>query len=125
MQHGAIFKNAPPKAAAKLFLSWLTSRTAQQQLFAPRTWSVRKDVAPPAGLRPLATYHQTNVAGFQAFMSDRNAVERFRSQVQLYVGQVAGPDPADPTNTLGLTPGKFRPDPVPCGRRPQGWRPPP
>jgi hypothetical protein len=34
-------------------------------------------------------------------------VERFRSQVQLYVGQVVGPDPADPTNTLGLTPGKF------------------
>jgi len=107
VQHGAIFKNAPHKAAAKLFLSWLTSRTAQQQLIAPWTWSVRKDVAPPAGLRPLATYHQTDVAGFQAFMSDRDAVERFRSQLQLYVGQVVGPDPADPTNTLGLTPGKF------------------
>src|SRR6185437_12467550 len=74
---------------------------------APWTWSVRKDIAPPAGLRPLATYHQTDVAGFQAFMSDRDAVERFRSQVQLYVGQVVGPDP------------------VPGGRRPQSWRPPP
>lgn len=31
VQHGAIFKNAPHKAAVKLFLSWLTSRTAQQQ----------------------------------------------------------------------------------------------
>jgi len=107
VQHGAIFKNAPHKTAAKLFLSWLTSRTAQQQLIAPWTWPVRKDIAPPAGLRPLATYHQTDVAGFQAFMSDRDAVERFRSQVQLYVGQVLGPDPADPTNTLGLTPGTF------------------
>ena len=73
----------------------------------PWTWPVRKDVAPPAGLRPLATYHQTDVAGFQAFMSDRDAVERFRSQVQLYTGPVVGPDPADPTDTLGLTPGKF------------------
>jgi hypothetical protein len=41
------------------------------------------------------------------FMSDRAAVERFRSQLQLYVGSVTGADPADPDNTLGLTPGTF------------------
>ncbi|MDX6313848.1 MAG: hypothetical protein QOF44_3312 [Streptomyces sp.] len=44
------------------------------------------------------------------FMSDRAAVERFRSQLQLSVGSVTGADPADPAdpdNTLGLTPGTF------------------
>jgi hypothetical protein len=40
-------------------------------------------------------------------MSDRAAVDRFRSQVELYVGPVHGPDPGDPTGTLGRTPGRF------------------
>jgi hypothetical protein len=40
-------------------------------------------------------------------MSDRGAVERFRTQVELYVGKVTGADPADPDGTLGRTPGAF------------------
>jgi hypothetical protein len=44
---------------------------------------------------------------FPRFMSDRAAVERFRSQVELYVGAVTGPDPADPSASLGRTPGRF------------------
>jgi hypothetical protein len=64
-------------------------------------------VAPPTGLRALSIYKNTNTAAFAAFMADRAAVERFRSQLQLYVGQVTGVDPADPTGTLGLTPGKL------------------
>ncbi|MEV2215808.1 hypothetical protein AB0H86_31015 [Streptomyces sp. NPDC050997] len=35
------------------------------------------------------------------------AVERFRSQVELYFGQVKGADPGDPGGTLGRTPGAF------------------
>lgn len=46
-------------------------------------------------------------APFAKFMKNRDAVERFRSQVELYVGQVEGADPADPTDTLGRTPGAF------------------
>jgi ABC-type Fe3+ transport system substrate-binding protein len=107
VQTGAIFKQAPHKAAARLFLSWITSQAFQKQDIATWTWSVRKDVAPPTGLRPLADYKQTNVANFAAFMANRAEVEEFRAQLQLYVGQVQGPDPADPTNSLGLTPGAF------------------
>jgi ABC-type Fe3+ transport system substrate-binding protein len=107
VQHGAIFKQTRHKAAAELFMSWITSQSFQKQDIATFTWSVRKDVAPPAGLRPLATYKQTNVANFNAFMANRAAAEEFRSEVQLYVGQVEGPDPADPDNSLGLTPGGF------------------
>ena len=40
-------------------------------------------------------------------MADRGAVERFRSQLHLYVGEVQGPDPADPAGSLGLIPGAF------------------
>jgi ABC-type Fe3+ transport system substrate-binding protein len=107
VQHGAIFKQAKHKAAAKLFLSWITSQGFQKQGIATWTWPVRTDVAPPAGLRPLADYKQTSVNNFNAFMADRAAVERFRSHLQVYVGQVQGPDPADPAGTLGLNPGAF------------------
>jgi len=106
-QRGAIFKQAKHKAAGKLFLSWLTSKSTQEHAIATWTWSVRHDVAPPAGLRPLASYGNTDPNAFAAFMSDRGAVERFRGQVELYVGKVDGPDPADPAGALGRTPGGF------------------
>jgi ABC-type Fe3+ transport system substrate-binding protein len=106
-QRGAIFKDAKHKAAAKLFMSWLTSKDAQTNLFASWTWSVRRDVATPPGLKPLSAYENTDPDAFARFMSDRAEVERFRSQVERYVGRVQGADPADPDNTLGPTPGRF------------------
>lgn len=107
VQRGAIFKQAPHKAGAKLFLSWLGSQATQKNAIATWTWSVRKDIAPPTGLQPLASYKNTDPKAFAKFMSDRAAVERFRSQVELYFGQVEGADPGDPTGTLGRTPGAF------------------
>lgn len=106
-QRGAIFKEAPHGAGAKLFLSWLTSQATQQHAIASWTWSVRKDVAPPAGLEPLSSYGNTDQNAFVRFMSDRPAVERFRARVEQYVGPVVGPDPADPAGSLGETPGAF------------------
>ncbi|MDH6436849.1 ABC-type Fe3+ transport system substrate-binding protein [Streptomyces sp. SAI-144] len=106
-QRGAIFKNAPHKAGAKLFLGWLNSKSTQEHAIATWTWSVRKDVAPPVGLKPLASYKNTNPKAFAKFMADRDAVERFRSQVELYFGQVKGADPGDPQDTLGRYPGAF------------------
>ncbi|MGW3649654.1 ABC transporter substrate-binding protein [Streptomyces sp. NPDC000878] len=106
-QRGAIFKDAPHKAGAKLFMSWLDSQAVQKNAIATWTWSVREDVAPPTGLKPLASYKNTDPKAFARFMSDRAAVERFRSQVELYFGRVEGADPGDPTGTLGRTPGGF------------------
>ncbi|MCT9083225.1 ABC transporter substrate-binding protein [Streptomyces fulvoviolaceus] len=106
-QRGAIFDKAPHKAGAKLFMSWLNSEATQENAIATWTWSVRKDVAPPTGLKPLASYKNTDPKAFAKFMSDRASVERFRSQVELYFGQVKGVDPGDPDNTLGRTPGGF------------------
>ena len=106
-QRGAIFKDAPHRAGAKLFLSWLTSQATQQYAIASWTWSVRKDVAPPAGLEPLSSYQNTDPSDFVRFMSNRAAVDRVRARVEQYVGPVEGPDPADPAGTLGDTPGAF------------------
>ncbi len=106
-QRGAILRRAKHKATAKLFLSWLTSQQGQAGAIASWTWPVRSDVAPPAWLKPLADYRTTDAREFPRFMSDRAAVERFRSQVELYVGRVQGADPADPDGTLGPAPGGF------------------
>jgi ABC-type Fe3+ transport system substrate-binding protein len=106
-QRGAIFKDAKHRAAAKLFMSWLTSKAAQTNVISSWAWSVRRDVAPPAGLKPLSSYTNTDPDAFARFMSDRAEVERFRSRVERYVGRVEGADPADPDNTLGRTPGRF------------------
>ncbi|MCX4767276.1 hypothetical protein OG562_41185 [Streptomyces sp. NBC_01275] len=78
-----------------------------QNVIASFTWPVRTDVAPPTGLKPLADYRTTDPLAFPKFMSGRAAVDRFKSQVELYVGAVQGPNPADPQNTLGRTPGRF------------------
>jgi len=106
-QRGAILTRAKHKATAKLFVSWLTSAAAQASVIASWTWSVRSDITPPNGLKPLADYATTDPAAFPKFMSDRAAVERFRSQIELYVGRAQGGDPADPDNTLGRAPGAF------------------
>jgi ABC-type Fe3+ transport system substrate-binding protein len=104
-QHGAIFKDAAHPEAAKLLLSWLVSAETQKNAIATWTWPVRKDVAGPAWLKPLADYKNTDPTAFAKFMSDRGAVEHFRSQLELYFGQVSGPDPASPEAPLGLAPG--------------------
>jgi ABC-type Fe3+ transport system substrate-binding protein len=105
-QHAAIFREAKHPAAAKLFLSWLTSADAQQAAIATWTWPVRKDVPQPAWLKPLSAYKNTDPAAFHAFMSDRAGAERFRSQLELYFRSVSGPDPASPDRPLGLVPGQ-------------------
>jgi hypothetical protein len=50
------------------------------------------------------SYTTTDPTAFPEFMRDWAAVERFRTQIELYVGRVAGSNPADPNKTLGRTP---------------------
>jgi hypothetical protein len=65
-------------------------------------WSVRTDVTPPAGLKPIWEYPNAHVDGFPRFMADRAAVERWKQTFALYFGEVKG----DPTpGWLGLHPG--------------------
>ncbi|QYX76987.1 ABC transporter substrate-binding protein [Streptomyces akebiae] len=98
-QRIAILKQAANPTAAKLFLSWQISTERQSS----GGWSVRTDVAPPAGLKPIWEYPEANVDGFPRFMEDRAAVERWKQTFALYFGEVKGdPTPGWP----GLHPGR-------------------
>ncbi|KHN50660.1 ABC transporter substrate-binding protein [Pectobacterium fontis] len=98
-QRAAIFKDAKHKEGAKLYLNWLLDKETQKNVW--YMWSVRTDVTPPAGYKHIWEYKNTSPAAFDKFMSDRAAVERFRSQIGLYLGEVKGePSPG----WLGLHP---------------------
>ncbi|NJP80121.1 extracellular solute-binding protein, partial [Streptomyces sp. AA8] len=90
-QTGAILKDAPHKAAAKLYMSWILSKQGQQN-----RWSARTDVATPAGRKNIFDYPNMNPLGLGAFMSDRAALDRYKALINLYVGDVKGANPADP-----------------------------
>lgn len=100
-QTAAIFAKAKHPAAAKLYLNWVLSKQFQQTSL--RQWSVRRDVLPPADYRPLVEYRNTSHAAFRTFMTDRAGVERFKSQIELYVGAPQGPNPAGTSGPLLLT----------------------
>lgn len=97
-QREAILAKAKHPAAAKLFLNWQLSTERQTS----DGWSVRTDVAPPAGLKRVWQYANADIDGFPAFMADRAAAERLRQQMTVYIGEVKG----DPTpGRLGTHPG--------------------
>ncbi|WP_405825843.1 ABC transporter substrate-binding protein [Streptomyces sp. NBC_01390] len=99
-QRTAVLKQAKNTTAAKLYLNWQLSTEMQNGSF--NGWSVRTDITPPAGLKPIWEYPNAHVDGFPRFMSDRAAVERWKQTFALYFGEVKG----DPTpGSLGLHPG--------------------
>ncbi|WP_416971020.1 ABC transporter substrate-binding protein [Streptomyces sp. 4F14] len=101
-QTGAILKNAPHKAAAKLYLSWILSKDAQKNDIG--TWAARTDVPAPAGRKGIFEYKNMNPLGLGEFLSDRTALDRYKSRIGLYVGDVQGVNPSDPKGVLGLRP---------------------
>ncbi|MFF4036321.1 ABC transporter substrate-binding protein [Streptomyces sviceus] len=99
-QRAAVLKQAKNPTAAKLYLNWQLSTEVQERSF--NGWSVRTDVTPRAGLKPVWEYPDAHVDGFPAFMADRAEVERLKQTFALYFGEVKGdPTPGWP----GLHPG--------------------
>jgi len=88
-QTGAIFKDARHPAAARLYLSWMLSLPVASH---PRQFPIRKDVAPPAGFKPLDQYN-TSPEDFRAFMRDRARVERLKGLFERLIGPVQGISP--------------------------------
>ncbi|MDT0483902.1 ABC transporter substrate-binding protein [Streptomyces doebereineriae] len=99
-QRAAILKQAKHPTAAKLYLNWRLS--VEQQQAATNGWSVRTDLTPPTGLKPIWQYPNGNLDGFPRFMADRAEVERWKQTFALYFGEVKG-DPSP--GWLGLHPG--------------------
>ena len=98
-QRAAILARARNRTAAQLYLNWSLSVARQQAAF--NGWSVRRDVAPAAGLKPIWEYPNAHVDDFPRFMADRAEAERWRQTFTLYFGEVQGP----PTpGWLGLRP---------------------
>ncbi|GAA5136161.1 ABC transporter substrate-binding protein [Pseudonocardia adelaidensis] len=99
-QRAAILAGAEHPEAAKLYLNWLLSTEVQHG--AANGWSVRTDVPPADGLRPIWEYPNAHVDHFAQFMADRAEVERWRQTFTLYFGEVQGPPS---TGWLGMQPG--------------------
>jgi ABC-type Fe3+ transport system substrate-binding protein len=99
-QRVAILKQGRNTTAAKLYLNWQLSTAQQQNAF--NGWSVRTDVTPAGGLKPVWKYPNANLDGFPRFMADRAEVERWKQTFALYFGEVKG-DPSP--GWLGLHPG--------------------
>jgi ABC-type Fe3+ transport system substrate-binding protein len=88
-QRAAILNGAAHPAAAKLYLNWQLSEPVQASAF--DGWSVRTDVAPAGGLKPIWEYPNANLDGFPEFMNDRAEAERWKQTFALYFGEVQGP----------------------------------
>jgi ABC-type Fe3+ transport system substrate-binding protein len=80
---GGIFKDAPHPNAAKLYLTWFLAKEQQSRL---GTFSSRRDVPPPEGLRPLTSYKIANA--FREFMIDDRLVTDLRKRMEGYTGPV-------------------------------------
>lgn len=80
---GAIFKAAPHPNAAKLFLAWYLEPEQQSTL---GTWSVRADVPPPSGFKPLADYKLIN--SYRDFLTDTTRVADLRKRFEVFTGPV-------------------------------------
>jgi ABC-type Fe3+ transport system substrate-binding protein len=100
-QRAAILAGAKHPTAAKLYLNWQLSVARQQA--STNGWSVRTDVVPAGGLRPIWQYPDGHLDGFPAFMADRAEVERWKQTFALYFGEVQGPPSP---GWLGLHPGR-------------------
>jgi ABC-type Fe3+ transport system substrate-binding protein len=94
-QQATIFKEAKHPEAAKLYLNWLLDTDTQQNVW--YMWSVRTDVPTPEGYMPIWDYPNASHNAFAEFMADRAAVESFRGQIALYLGEPQGePSPGHP-----------------------------
>ena len=88
-QRGAMFGLTRHKAAARLFLAYLTSYEFQA---ARGSWSVRDDVSPPEGLKELEAYN-TDPLEFIDWMRDRKHVHELRVKMESLFGPVKGASP--------------------------------
>ncbi len=89
-QRAAMFKLTRHKAAARLFLAYLTSYEYQSSR---GTWSVRRDVPPPEGLKALNKYINTNPMDFIVWMRDRKHLHELRKKMSAIFGSVQGKSP--------------------------------
>jgi ABC-type Fe3+ transport system substrate-binding protein len=82
-QLGAIFKDSPHPNAAKLYLQWYMAKEQQSRI---GTWSARRDMPPPLGLKPLLDYKIAN--DFSDIVTDPKVLADLRKSYAAYVGDI-------------------------------------
>jgi ABC-type Fe3+ transport system substrate-binding protein len=80
---GAVFKNAPHPNAGRLFLAWLLEKDQQAKV---GTWSVRADVPPPTGYKPIFSYPVVN--DYRGFLTNAGQIADLRKRFEAYTGPV-------------------------------------
>jgi ABC-type Fe3+ transport system substrate-binding protein len=78
-----ILRAAPHPNAAKLFTAWYLSRDQQINT---GTWSARRDVPPPPGMKALSVYPLAN--GYRDFLVQTELVANLRERFLAYTGPV-------------------------------------
>jgi ABC-type Fe3+ transport system substrate-binding protein len=78
-----IFKGAPHPNAAKLYLTWLLAPEQQRRI---GTFSPRRDVPAPAGLKPLGALNLAN--GYREFVTDERLLADMRQRFERAVGPI-------------------------------------
>jgi ABC-type Fe3+ transport system substrate-binding protein len=84
-QTTAVFKDAPHPNAAKLYVTWFLAREQQSRI---GTWSVRRDVPPPDGLKPIFDYPLAN--GYRGFVTNTSLVGDLRKRFEDTIGKPQG-----------------------------------
>ena len=82
-QRGAIFKDAPHPNAAKLYLTWFMQKEQQSRT---GTWSARKDLAPPFGLKPIFEYNIAN--DYADIVTNPGLLDDLRKRFVGYTGDI-------------------------------------
>ena len=83
-----IFANASHPNAAKLFIAFVLSKEQQHHLTAAGAISVRPDVEPPPGLKPLSNYRIAD--GYISFISEEIQAKELRKRFEGYIGPPQG-----------------------------------
>lgn len=102
-QRAAMFKLTRHKAAARLFLAYMTSHEYQSYLVKNGLWSVRQDIEPPDGLRQLSEYSNTDPLGFIAWMRNREHIYELQREMTKIFGPVRGESPLTDPELLAIT----------------------
>jgi ABC-type Fe3+ transport system substrate-binding protein len=82
-QLGAIFKDSPHPNAAKLYLQWYMAKEQQSRI---GTWSARKDVPPPFGLKPIMEYKVAN--DLAEIVTNEKLLSELRRRYEGYTGEI-------------------------------------
>jgi ABC-type Fe3+ transport system substrate-binding protein len=82
-QLGAILKDAPHPNAAKLWLQWYMAAEQQSRI---GTWSARRDVPAPFGLKPILDYNVAN--DLPEIVTDPARLADLRKRFEGYTGDI-------------------------------------